>query len=72
VIIKIEMGPLHYERNQRIAAWAQAVAEESESAVPTDPEARDLRDREKVQRIEHEDLCRENKRVSPLGLCGMK
>ncbi|KAJ4189403.1 hypothetical protein NW759_016785 [Fusarium solani] len=57
------MGPLHYERNQRIAAWAQAVAEESESAVPTDPEARDLRDREKVQRIEHEDLCRENKRT---------
>ncbi|KAF4947491.1 hypothetical protein FSARC_13954 [Fusarium sarcochroum] len=48
-------------RNQRIEAWVNAAAEESEDAAPTDPEARDLHDQEKAQRIEHEDLCRENK-----------
>lgn len=57
------MGPQYNDRNQRIAAWAAAAAEESESAAPTDPEARDLHDQEKAQRIEHEDLCRENKQV---------
>ncbi|KAF4463262.1 potassium uptake [Fusarium albosuccineum] len=52
-------------RNQRIEAWVNAAAEESEDAAPTDPEARDLHDQEKAQRIEHEDLCRENKQVGP-------
>ncbi|KAM0563641.1 hypothetical protein ACHAPJ_001367 [Fusarium lateritium] len=50
-------------RNQRIEAWVNAAAEESEDAAPTDPEARDLHDQEKAQRIEHEDLCRENKQT---------
>lgn len=50
-------------RNQRIEAWVNAAAEESEDAAPVDPEARDLHDQEKAQRIEHEDLCRENKQV---------
>ncbi|KAM5348334.1 hypothetical protein ACJ41O_008158 [Fusarium nematophilum] len=50
-------------RNQRIEAWVNTAAEESESAAPTDPEARDLHDQEKAQRIEHEDLCRENKQT---------
>lgn len=52
-------------RNQRIEAWVNAATEESEDAAPTDPEARDLHDQEKAQRIEHEDLCRENKQVGP-------
>ncbi|RGP75252.1 potassium uptake [Fusarium sporotrichioides] len=50
-------------RNQRIEAWVNAAAEESEDAAPIDPEARDLHDQEKAQRIEHEDLCRENKQT---------
>ncbi|KAH7198102.1 potassium transporter-domain-containing protein [Fusarium flagelliforme] len=50
-------------RNQRIEAWVNAAADESEDAAPTDPEARDLHDQEKAQRIEHEDLCRENKQT---------
>ncbi|RBR16921.1 uncharacterized protein FIESC28_06755 [Fusarium coffeatum] len=50
-------------RNQRIEAWVNAAAGESEDAAPTDPEARDLHDQEKAQRIEHEDLCRENKQT---------
>lgn len=50
-------------RNQRIEAWVNAATEESEDAAPTDPEARDLHDQEKAQRIEHEDLCRENKQT---------
>jgi KUP system potassium uptake protein len=50
-------------RNQRIEAWVNAATEESEDAAPADPEARDLHDQEKAQRIEHEDLCRENKQV---------
>ncbi|CAG1984519.1 unnamed protein product [Fusarium graminearum] len=50
-------------RNQRIEAWVNAAAEESEDAAPVDPEARDLHDQEKAQRIEHEDLCRENKQT---------
>ncbi|KAL4729355.1 hypothetical protein ACLX1H_003771 [Fusarium chlamydosporum] len=50
-------------RNQRIEAWVNAAAEESEDAAPADPEARDLHDQEKAQRIEHEDLCRENKQT---------
>ncbi|KAF4973878.1 hypothetical protein FZEAL_9167 [Fusarium zealandicum] len=59
---KVEM--ISYNaRNQRIEAWVNAAAEESESAAPTDPEARDLHDQEKAQRIEHEDLCRENKQT---------
>lgn len=33
------------------------------SIPPNDPEARDLHDQEKAQRIEHEDLSRENKQV---------
>jgi KUP system potassium uptake protein len=52
-------------RNQRIEAWVNAAAEESEDAAPTDPEARDLHDQEKAQRIEHEDLCRDKKQVGP-------
>ncbi|EXK35451.1 potassium uptake protein [Fusarium oxysporum f. sp. lycopersici 4287] len=50
-------------RNQRIEAWVNAAAEESEDAAPTDPEARDLHDQEKAQRIEHEDLCRDKKQT---------
>ncbi|KAF5017491.1 hypothetical protein F66182_10570 [Fusarium sp. NRRL 66182] len=50
-------------RNRRIEDWVNAAAEESEDAAPTDPEARDLHDQEKAQRIEHEDLCRENKQT---------
>ncbi|KAJ4131555.1 hypothetical protein NW768_005746 [Fusarium equiseti] len=50
-------------RNQRIEAWVNAAADESEDAAPADPEARDLHDQEKAQRIEHEDLCRENKQT---------
>lgn len=33
------------------------------SVPPNDPDARDLQDQEKAQRIEHEDLTRENKQV---------
>lgn len=33
------------------------------SVPPNDPDARDLHDQEKAQRIEHEDLSRENKQV---------
>ena len=33
------------------------------SVPPQDPDARDLHDHEKAQRIEHEDLTRENKQV---------
>ncbi|KAM0241982.1 hypothetical protein ACHAPO_001683 [Fusarium lateritium] len=57
-------------RNQRIEAWVNAAAEESEDAAPIDPEARDLHDQEKAQRIEHEDLCRENKQPSWHDLVG--
>lgn len=33
------------------------------SIAPSDPDARDLHDQEKAQRIEHEDLSRLNKQV---------
>jgi KUP system potassium uptake protein len=60
------MGPLYPERNQRIAAWAQAAAVESEPPAPTDPEARNLHDQEEAQRIEHQDLRCEDKQVGTL------
>ncbi|CAM1511258.1 Fc.00g087710.m01.CDS01 [Cosmosporella sp. VM-42] len=37
------------------------VASVASSTPPNDPDARDLQDQEKAQRIEHEDLSRENK-----------
>ncbi|KAI5463153.1 potassium transporter-domain-containing protein [Mariannaea sp. PMI_226] len=37
--------------------------DEAPSIVPSDPDARDLHDQEKAQRIEHEDLNRANKQV---------
>lgn len=60
------MGPLYPERNQRIAAWAQAAAVESEPPAPTDPEARNLHDQEKAKRIEYQDLHCEDKQVGTL------
>lgn len=60
------MGLPNDERDDTIETRAAAFDNDhndAASTAPTDPDARDLADQEKAQRIEHEDLNRNNKQV---------
>lgn len=62
------MGLPNNERDDTIETRAGIVNiddndNDAASTAPTDPDVRDLADQEKAQRIEHEDLNRNNKQV---------
>lgn len=54
---------IHDSIEQRAGIFVDEDEQEAPSIVPSDPDARDLHDQEKAQRIEHEDLNRPNKQV---------
>lgn len=57
------------ESNDATIGQATGNEGDADSAVPRDPDARDLYDQEKAQQIAHEDLSRENKQVCNTTIC---